>query len=348
MRAQTIDENKGRGRNAALGHPPDGHIHFRCRDARDAEGVIGQIFERRFDFKVADPGAFDFSIDHFVCGPGVSVSRMTFGSAVEVSIEHVESFMVQMPLTGRNDLRLDGMAPLSLSSRLFSVINPGRSLSQRRHENCEMILVRFDEGPLAACLAAQLGKADYAAMIGPVEFAAGMSTGRPAGCAWMRLMSFVLGELDKQDSIFRSPLAASQAGNLMMSTLLLNQPHTFSSFLQRPANDAAPRFIRDARNWIETNAHRAITVDDIARAVNLSTRSLYNGFRKYLAQTPMDYLKDVRLTNVRREFLATPAFKNVTAIAMEWGFTHLGHFARDYQIKFGELPSRTLRASRHR
>jgi AraC-like DNA-binding protein len=345
---QAIGDGKSGGFAAACRRSPEGHIQFRCRAPRDAEAVIGQVFERRFDFKVFDPAAFDFRLDHFACGSGVSVSRMAFGSEVEVSIERVESFMVQMPLTGRNDLTLDGTVPLPLSSRLFSVINPGRSLRQRRHENCEMILVRFDEKLLSACLAAQLAEADDVIAHRPIKFSADMSTARPGGSAWMRMMSFVLGELDKKDSIFRSPLAASQAGNLMMSTLLLNQPHSYSDFLQQSADEPVPRSIRNARNWIETNAHRPVTVDDIARAVNLSTRSLYNGFRKYLDQTPMDYLKDVRLAKARSDLLTATASKNVTAIAMEWGFTHLGHFARDYQMKFGELPSRTLRASRER
>jgi AraC-like DNA-binding protein len=328
---------------AARFSPANGHIKFECREARDAEAVIGQLFERRFDLKVSDPSAFDFSLDHFACGPGVSLSRMTFGSEVAVRIDRVESFMVQMPLAGHNDLVLDGTRPLSLSSRMFSVINPGRSVSQRRHEDCEMILVRFDEKPLTQCLTAHLGESDdLMAASGPIEFAAVMSTGRRGGSAWMRLMSFVLGELHKSDSVFLSPLAASQAGNLIMSTLLLNQPHNYSKLLQRPAQDMTPRFVRDARNWIDANAHRPITVDELARQINLSTRTVYSGFRKYLSQTPMDYLKEVRLCRVREELLAAQGRGSVTSIAMDWGFTHLGNFARDYRVKFGELPSQTL------
>lgn len=335
------------GPTAARKRSHDGYVRFQCRQSRDAEAVIGQFFERQFDFKVIDPAAFDFSLEYFPCGPGVSVSRIVFGSTVEVKIERVESFMVQMPLAGRNDLVLDGAGPLSLSNQLFSVINPGRALSQRRHENCEMILVRFDEEPFTQCLAAQLGETEsIGAAQGPIEFAADMSLGCPGGSAWMRLMSFVLGELDKNDTIFRSPLAASQAGNLMMSTLLLNQPHNFSGLLHRPQGDAAPRFVRDACNWIHTNAHRPITIDDVARVVNLSTRSIYSGFRRYLDQTPTAYLKEVRLTKVRNELLMGSEQKTVTAIAMEWGFTHLGHFAHEYQLKFGELPSQTLRGRR--
>jgi AraC-like DNA-binding protein len=325
-------------------HPNNGHLKFQCREAREAEGVIGTVFERRFDLQVFDPSAFNFSLDHFTCGPGVSVSRMLFGSEVAVRIGRVECFMVQMPLAGRNDLVLDGTAPLCLSNRMFSVVNPDRSLSQRRHAGCEMILVRFDRRPLAQCLAAHIGESDGAAIASePIEFSAGMSTARPGGSAWVRLMSFVLGELPKNDSIFHSPLAASQAAHLIMSTLLLNQPHNYSKLLRKPAPEMAPRFIREARNWIDANSHLPITVGDIAHAMGLSTRSLYSGFRKYLSQTPMEYLKDTRLRRVRDELLSAREQKNVTAIAVEWGFTHLSNFAQDYRRKFGELPSQTKR-----
>jgi AraC-like DNA-binding protein len=327
--------------------PASGDVRFSCRDAGEAKALIGRVFERRFDLEVSDPAAFDFSLDHFACGPGVSVSRMIFGSEVAVRIERVDSFMVQMPLAGRNDLVVDGIGSLSLSNRMFSVINPGRSISQRRNADCEMVLVRFDRKPLAQCLAAHVAEFDdVAADSCTIEFAAGMATGEPGGSAWTRLMSFVLSELPKNDSIFLSPLAAAQTANLIMSTLLFNQPHNYSKLLRRPVREITPRFVRAARDWIEANAHRPITIDDLARALNLSTRSVYGGFRKHFNQSPMDYLKSTRLRRVREDLLAGQGDRNVTTTAMDWGFVHLGNFARDYRSKFGELPSETLR-SRH-
>lgn len=324
--------------------PRNGHLKIRSRRVLDAEAVIGQVFERRFDLKLSNAAELDFSLDHFPCGPGVSVSRMSFGAEASVRIERVECFMVQMPIAGRNDLVLDGGSPLLLSKSMFSVIGPGRSVNQHRHKDCEMILVRFDERQLLECLDAQLGRPhDSRCASGSLQFASGMPVAQPHSSAWLRLMSFIINELHKSDSIFLSSFAASQVSNLMMSTLLFNQPNNYSAMLQQPRCAVAPRIVRDAQDWIDSNAHRSITVDDVARAVKLSTRSLYTAFRKYLDQTPMDYVKDVRLRRVRDEFLLGVGKRSVTSIAMNWGFAHLGNFARDYRIKFGELPSQTLR-----
>jgi AraC family transcriptional regulator, ethanolamine operon transcriptional activator len=32
----------------------------------------------------------------------------------------------------------------------------------------------------------------------------------------------------------------------------------------------------------------------------------------------------------------------IIGVATDWGFWHMGHFARDYRAMFGESPSRTL------
>lgn len=57
----------------------------------------------------------------------------------------------------------------------------------------------------------------------------------------------------------------------------------------------------------------------------------------------MQYLKDVRLRRVREALMsASPESITVTAVAMRWGFTHLGHFTADYKRSFGESPSVTL------
>jgi AraC-like DNA-binding protein len=325
------------------------HYQFHCRHPREAEDVIGRVFEPRFELSVADASQFHFSLDHHPCGAGVSISRLAFQSEVTVHIEKVEEFMVQMPLAGRNDVVLDGSSRLSLSNQTFSVINPGRSVWQRRSRNCEMVLVRFAESHIAQCLDTQLGDLGVAARPSkPLEFAPQMSMREAGGAALSRLISFLIGELSRNDTVLCSPLASSQAGYLLMSTLLMNQRHNYADLLYRPTKDMPPRFLRDAKEWLHGNAHRAITIDDLARTLNVGTRSVYAAFRRYLNQSPMDYLKDVRLGKVREQLLAADTQTQVTSVAMDWGFTHLGNFSHDYRMKFGELPSQTLRTARRR
>ena len=62
----------------------------------------------------------------------------------------------------------------------------------------------------------------------------------------------------------------------------------------------------------------------------------------------MAYLKMHRLEAVRRDILADRAEGNVSSIAMNWGFSHLGRFSSDYKQLFGETPSQTFKRATRR
>jgi AraC-like DNA-binding protein len=321
---------------------------FKSRRPQEAHSVMASFFEPKFRLDVANRAGFDFRLQHFRCGPGVSVSRVAFNADVMVEIERVNAYMVQMPLAGRNDLRLGGEGGTRhvLSNRLFAVIGPERSLRQQRSPDCEMVLVRFSAPHLAECLAAHVGDGAGMADFSDVEFAVEMPGQGLASAPWSRLTSYLLGELDKGSSLFHSPLAAAQAGQLLMSSLLLQQPHSHSSLLRRPTDHCAPHLIHEADDFLQSNAAEAITVDDLARHLGISTRSVFAGFRRHLGVTPMRRLKDIRLARVREELLSANCTV-VTPVAMRWGFIHLGKFSNDYRARYGELPSETLKAARN-
>jgi Helix-turn-helix domain len=56
---------------------------------------------------------------------------------------------------------------------------------------------------------------------------------------------------------------------------------------------------------------------------------------------PMELLRDLRLDSARRELLRGQA--GVTDIAARSGFKHVGRFAIQYRVRYGESPSATLR-----
>ena len=57
----------------------------------------------------------------------------------------------------------------------------------------------------------------------------------------------------------------------------------------------------------------------------------------------MRYVREARLDRVRNELRRSGGEANVTSVASQWGFTHLGRFAVDYRHRFGESPSQTAR-----
>ncbi|MGV0851547.1 helix-turn-helix transcriptional regulator [Mycolicibacterium phlei] len=115
--------------------------------------------------------------------------------------------------------------------------------------------------------------------------------------------------------------------------------HSESSRAQQPA------LLRRAVQFIHENAHRDITLADIAAAVSVTPRSVQYAFRRNMGTTPLEYLRRVRLERAHRDLQhADPSVDTVMAIAGRWGFTHAGRFSSFYKKTFGRSPSQTLRA----
>lgn len=85
------------------------------------------------------------------------------------------------------------------------------------------------------------------------------------------------------------------------------------------------------------------TIVDICTTVGVSERSLQYAFRAYVDLSPVAYLRLCRLNRVRTTLrTSAPQTTTVTAVAMRFGFLHLGRFAQDYRQVFDESPSTTL------
>jgi AraC-like DNA-binding protein len=101
--------------------------------------------------------------------------------------------------------------------------------------------------------------------------------------------------------------------------------------------------VRMCELYMREHIDETITLVDLSRACGMRSRSLINAFEAVVGLSPMDYLKRLRLSAVRSMLLrADPRTTRVIDVATEWGFWHMGHFAHDYRVMFGEAPSQTL------
>lgn len=103
------------------------------------------------------------------------------------------------------------------------------------------------------------------------------------------------------------------------------------------------RQLRQAREYLAAHAGEPIYLDDLCTALRLSRRTVENLFTDLLGVSPITYLRHLRLHSVRRALLDAQSSPGaVKFAALDCGFLHLGHFARDYRMLFGENPSETL------
>ena len=109
------------------------------------------------------------------------------------------------------------------------------------------------------------------------------------------------------------------------------------------------KLVKRAEAFMRDRLAEPINLTDLCQELNKSQRSLYYAFQEYFGLPPMEYLKILRLHSVRRALKsAFPGASNVTKIAENFGFWHMGQFSVDYKKMFGESPSTTFRRNSFR
>lgn len=104
--------------------------------------------------------------------------------------------------------------------------------------------------------------------------------------------------------------------------------------------------VRFCEQYMREHLDTRITMLDLSVACGMRSRTLSNAFEAITGFGPIEYLKRLRLSAVRRALQCSDGSQvKVTDVAMDWGFWHMGHFGRDYRMMFGESPSQTLRPS---
>lgn len=139
-------------------------------------------------------------------------------------------------------------------------------------------------------------------------------------------------------------IPAQSINGTFIPLLAATLPKSDSYSVER--NDVARRrfaAVRFCEAYIRQHLDTRLTMLDLSIACGMRSRSLINAFEAITGFGPMDYLKRLRLSAVRRVLQrADREHIKITDVAMDWGFWHMGHFSRDYRVMFGESPSQTL------
>ncbi len=151
--------------------------------------------------------------------------------------------------------------------------------------------------------------------------------------------------IDVSDEPIPAPLLREMDRTIRIAALY-GVRNNFTDRLFAPEPAAAPWQVKRVEEWIDAHWADEITIDALAEVSGSSARSIFAAFDKARGYTPMAYLKRVRLHAARGMLLVARPGASVTAIGFACRFANPGHFARDYQTLFGELPSATLRRAR--
>ncbi len=142
----------------------------------------------------------------------------------------------------------------------------------------------------------------------------------------------------------RRPFRESLAGELVDG--VLDALTAADDTAGRPMARARTGALKKALEIIADRADEPVTVAEVERLSGASGRTLRYAFEEAYGMSPKQYLQAYRLDRVHRQLRQAPAAAaTVSDAANDWGFWHMGQFARDYRQMFGELPSETLARS---
>ncbi|RSS40126.1 AraC family transcriptional regulator [Streptomyces sp. WAC07061] len=141
------------------------------------------------------------------------------------------------------------------------------------------------------------------------------------------------------------PLYALEADTLAQ-TLAVAALSAFPNTLTTPdphTSAVQPAALRRAVAFIDDNAHRPVTLAQIATAAGTTPRAVQYAMRRHYGMTPLAYLRRVRLARAHTELLAAEPHQGVLVqdVAARWGFAKPGHFSAAYRQVYGQTPSTT-------
>jgi AraC family ethanolamine operon transcriptional activator len=103
------------------------------------------------------------------------------------------------------------------------------------------------------------------------------------------------------------------------------------------------RLVAAVLDFLDAHPDEPVSVATICRALNVRDRTLQRAFRTTLGVRLQAYERERRLRCAHGAIIARGDRESITAIAMSFGFWHLGRFAGAYRALYGCTPAETRR-----
>lgn len=275
-----------------------------------------------------------------------TLGTLEYGTDVTVDIEDAErfsSYSLSLPLVGEQLLSKNGRVMKSDRDQGV-IISPNEHQVLAISGDCRKVQVVITRAAMSESLEDLLQRP----LDGPLRFESSMDAVDGASASWWRMVRYFIGELERSSKLYEQVAFTRDIESALIKGLILAQPSNYSEALRGVSGVKLPHYLIRARQYIHANARESLHLEDIETAAGVSRFKLFDAFKKHFALSPMLYLKKYRLNAVRQDILEDGSTRNISEIAMAWGFTHLGRFSAEYRKLFDESPSMTVQRNQAR
>jgi AraC-like DNA-binding protein len=307
------------------------------RDPNEVRHLLRDIFDARYFDVRQDSRPFHVAWN-FARLKHIDLGFSHYNSAVSVGIAGINRVRQMFSLTGSSRTAF-GSRQFTSDRDHSTLIPAGAEARVDRGAGHGELRLRIDATALQTKLGAMIGTP----VLGNLEFVVPGS--EPELQRLSRLLVFLAGQLDCEDAKIPDQVMAEYEQLVMVSFLTANR-HNLSHLLDRTQPAPGPWQVRLVEEYIEANWKLPLNIETLAAVTGGSARSIFKAFKEARGVSPMAFVKSVRLKHAKRMLQARNDAASVIDVAFQCGFLNPGHFARDYRLAFGELPSETLRSAR--
>lgn len=270
---------------------------------------------------------------------GSTITYLGYNAGTETLSAVIEgAYLILIPLSG-NIRCLYDRQEFMLSPAAGLTIEPDKPFTLQTGEASSGLMWRVPRSVLEQHVQEMIGTT-----LSPLAFRPVLDWGCGRTASLLRSVQFVAGELDRlSDQTGISRHLKENFEQLLIRTLIEVQPNNVRESPAYQGDFIAPRCVRKVEEYIAAHLDEPLTVADLTRVSGVSERSLYLAFKKFRGTSPMAYLRDLRLKQIREDLLEADPNCSVTEILSRRGVFQFGRFAAFYKKRYGETPSQTLR-----
>lgn len=127
---------------------------------------------------------------------------------------------------------------------------------------------------------------------------------------------------------------------LMVAQLLIYMYESKETRIKKEdtVRDDKTKMVEKISNYLFSNFHRSITVEDVAYEVGLTKSYMSHLFKDITGSTVMNYLMNYRLSQARNFLIERPN-ESIREISADCGFKSEAHFSRFFKKNIGVTPS---------
>ncbi|GAA3455594.1 AraC family transcriptional regulator [Dactylosporangium matsuzakiense] len=313
-------------------------FEVRTHDRDVAAESLNLLIEHRPRMRFADPAAVDVSLRSAnydrLGADAVRIGGAQYSGAVDAA-----AFLLAGAVLQGNGVLHRGRESIVLP-RTGGFLYPTGVPFTADWDDVTLAIVRMPITEIA-----QLAEATSGLPAADLRFESVTPVSEPMRRYWSATATHLVRQLAVPDANL-PPLVLEQLRQLAAASLLTVFPNTMMTAARLPGpGRVPPAAVRRAVAFMDAHAAEPLTAATIAAAAGVGVRGLQVAFRRHLDQTPLEYLRRVRLEHAHRELQVAEPGNGTTikGIARRWGFANPGRFTAEYRTVYGHLPSRTLR-----